>query len=194
MSVWRWMHRHALWLHYWSQTCYGIHILNSGDTCDPVWLCIMCPKVYQKCSCHLNILGATKQTWSKFHAEDPQIFGASYIKFSIPSDLEPEIFCLVCNSVYRWAILHGDHKLVIQTNTVVSPNLCQVVGEGVWGCSVENSSPLNMRLYCQYNYSTENKVPAFTTLLSRANTSPLPSKSVVQRTYEENVWIRNVQI
>ena len=94
MSVWRWLHRHTLWLYYWPQTCHGIHILNSGDTRDPVQLCIMCPQVYKKCRCHLNILGARKQTWSKFHAEDPQIFGASHIKFSTPSNLEPEIFCI----------------------------------------------------------------------------------------------------
>jgi len=108
----------------------------------------MCPQVYQKCRCHLNALGTRKQTLSKFRAEDPQIFGASHIKCSTPSDLEPENLCV-------WSVRVTTDKLFyigtinwsyMQTHCCI-PSPCQMVGEGVGGL-VENSNQLNIGLYC----------------------------------------------
>jgi len=91
-----------------------------------------------------------------------------YFRFS-------DFMSLVYKTDYRKAILHGGHKVVVlymQTHSCI-PKSCWVVGKGVGELFIiKNSGQLSVKLYCLYNYSSENKVPVFAMLSSVADTIP----------------------
>ena len=56
-------------------------------------------RILQKSSSHLQLLGVTRVTWSKFHIEDPQILGAT-------------VQNLVARATWCPGFVHSSHKLL----------------------------------------------------------------------------------
>jgi len=124
---------------------------------------------------------------------EPPSIRCPHVKFSTLYFFRFSAFIsLISKTDYRKSILHGGHKVVVLymlTHSCI-PKPCWVIGKGVGELFViKISGQLSVNLYCWYNYSSENKVPVFA-FLSVADTSPLPSRAVVQRVHiQKNVWI-----